>query len=72
MEERFSQILARRIAEFEAATLPQPTPRATRLLELPGKADVVVGMRRVGKSWLLLQRIRELLASGVPRSRILY
>lgn len=72
MEERFAKILAKRVAEFDAAVLPRPTPRRVRLLELPGKADVVVGMRRVGKSWLLLQRIGELLAAGVPKSRILY
>lgn len=52
--------------------LPQPTRRDVRLLEVPGKADVVVGMRRVGKSWLLLHRIHELLDAGVPRERILY
>lgn len=61
-----------RLAEFEAASLPTPTPRAVQLLQLQGKADVVVGMRRVGKSWLLLHRIQELLARGVPRSRICY
>lgn len=72
MEERYRLAVRERVAEFESATLPAPTPRAVRLLQLQGKADVVVGMRRVGKSWLLLHRIQELLALGVPRSRICY
>lgn len=72
MEERYRLAVRERLAEFESATLPNPTPRAVRLLQLQGKADVVVGMRRVGKSWLLLHRIQELIARGVPRSRICY
>jgi len=72
MTERLRHVFAQRIAEFESTELPRPTARDARLLELPGKADVVVGMRRVGKSWLLLHRIHQLLAAGVPRDRILY
>ena len=72
MEARFSAVFAARVAEFEVRELPDATPRRVRLAEVPGKADVVVGMRRVGKSWLLLDRIQELIAGGVPRSRILY
>ena len=72
MEERFAKAFANRIAEFEVVELPSPTPRSAALASVPGKADAVVGMRRVGKSWLLLHRIHELLATGVPRDRILY
>ncbi len=72
MEERFAKAFAARIAEFEAADLPAPTARTATLASVPGKADAVVGMRRVGKSWLLLRRIHELLATGVPREQILY
>jgi predicted AAA+ superfamily ATPase len=72
MEERFARALAHRVAEFEVAELPTPTPRSTALSDLPGKADAVIGMRRVGKSWLLLHRMHELMARGVPRNRILY
>jgi len=72
MEEGYARAFADRVAEFETVELPVPTPRTVRLLELPGKADAVIGMRRVGKSWLLWHRIHELLARGVPRERILY
>ena len=72
MVERWQHLFGLRLAEAEAEAPPLATPRAQRLFELPGKADAVVGMRRVGKSWFLFSRIRELLASGVGRSRILY
>lgn len=67
-----AELLAQRLADQEARPLPVPTPRDVRLPGVPGKADAVIGMRRAGKSWLLLQRMRELLDSGVPRSRILH
>jgi predicted AAA+ superfamily ATPase len=72
MEERYREAVRARLAEFAKLEVPTPTPRRVRLLGATGKADVVIGMRRVGKSWLLLHRIRELLAAGVPKSRILY
>lgn len=48
------------------------TPRDARLLLLPGKADAVIGTRRVGKTWLLLDLLRRLREGGVPASRVLY
>lgn len=72
MQERYAKAFADRIAEFATADLPAPTARSIRLLELPGKIDAVIGMRRVGKSWLLLHRVHELLQQGIGRDRILY
>jgi predicted AAA+ superfamily ATPase len=60
------------IADFQERELPQATPRALSLPGLPGKADVVVGMRRSGKTWFLYQQIEERLASGIERDRLLY
>lgn len=60
------------IAEFEERVLPRPTPRQVRLAGLPGKADALVGMRRVGKTWRMYQHMGELLDRGVPRERLLY
>ena len=48
------------------------TPRDAGLETLPGKALAVIGMRRVGKTYLCYQRMAELIASGVERERILY
>jgi predicted AAA+ superfamily ATPase len=52
--------------------VPKPTRRDVSLPELAGKVDAVIGMRRVGKSWLLASRMRQLLDAGIPRSRILH
>ena len=60
------------LTDGEAEPLPDPTPRDAALAQRAGKVDAVIGMRRVGKSWLLLSRMRELLAAGVPRSRLLH
>jgi uncharacterized protein len=60
------------IADFQERELPRVTPRSLSLPGLPGKADVVVGMRRSGKTWFLYQQIAERLASGIGRERLLY
>lgn len=60
------------IADFQEREIPRVTPRSLSLPSLPGKADVVVGMRRSGKTWFLYQQIGELLAQGFDRSRLLY
>jgi len=60
------------VAEFEERVIPRPTPRSAALADLPGKADAIVGMRRVGKTWRLFQHMWELLDRGVPRRRLLY
>lgn len=66
------EALATLIAEFEERELPRPTPRAVPIAELPGKADALVGMRGVGKTWRMVQHMRELLDRGVPRRCLLY
>jgi predicted AAA+ superfamily ATPase len=40
--------------------------RAVRIPDIEGKANVVVGMRRCGKTYLLFQEMRRLLREGVP------
>lgn len=50
------------LVEAEALPVPSPTRRDVVLPALPGEADAVVGMRRVGKSWLLLRAVRDLFA----------
>lgn len=60
------------VADFQERELPRVTPRSVSLPSLPGKADVVVGMRRSGKTWFLYQQIGDLLAQGIDRSRLLY
>jgi hypothetical protein len=52
--------------------LPEPVPRIKEFFEVTGKADVVIGMRRVGKTWFCYQKIRDLVASGIKKDRVLY
>jgi uncharacterized protein len=60
------------VADAHARALPALTPRSVKLPWLPGKADAIVGMRRSGKTWLLFQRMRELVAAGARREDLLY
>jgi len=60
------------IADSLSRDFPLPTPRQASLPALPGKVDAVIGMRRVGKTWMLFRAMSELWSTGVPRSRTLY
>lgn len=72
MKDNFDALLRTILTDAEALPVPKPTPRDVSLPERAGKVDAVIGMRRVGKSWLLASRMRELLDAGTPRSRILH
>lgn len=60
------------IDDFHERELPRPVPRDRTLAEIRGKADVVIGMRRSGKTWFCFQKISELIAAGVKKEAILY
>jgi hypothetical protein len=60
------------IADHQTRRLPVATPRLVQVARLPGKADVVVGMRRSGKTYLLYQELAALQARGIPRERTLF
>jgi hypothetical protein len=47
-------------------------PRHQAMNWVAGKANVVIGMRRAGKTWFCYQKMRELLGEGIEKSRILY
>lgn len=72
MEDNVRSALAQHLADAEARELPALTARDARLAGLRGKVDAVIGMRRVGKSSLLLAKMHELIAAGVPRARLLH
>jgi uncharacterized protein len=48
------------------------TIREAKFIDMPNKIRVAIGMRRTGKTYLLLQKIHSLLQAGVPITRILY
>ncbi|MDO8881043.1 MAG: ATP-binding protein [Coriobacteriia bacterium] len=60
------------IAEFQDSELPRLTPRDVVLPEVPRKPNVVIGMRRTGKTYVLYQEMHRLLAAGVDKRDILY
>jgi predicted AAA+ superfamily ATPase len=64
--------LTQLIDDFQERELPQPVPRENSLFEISGKADVVIGMRRSGKTWFCFQKINALLIAGIPKTQILY
>ncbi len=69
---RLAALFEQLVADHQTREFPKATPRAVQLPALPGKADVVVGMRRSGKTWLLYDRLAKLEAEGVRRSRTFY
>ncbi len=60
------------IDDFHERELPQPVARRYAFSEIAGKADVVIGMRRSGKTYFCYQKIHELIANGTSRKKILY
>src|SRR5262245_19265032 len=59
------------LREAEELPLPSIRPRAVQLPMNSGKVVVLVGIRRSGKTFLLLDLIRRLRAAGVDRSQII-
>ncbi len=66
------EILERIIADDQERVFPDMVARDTAVREHKGNVAVVLGMRRAGKTFLCLQKIRELVRQGVARERILY
>ncbi|MFH0725671.1 MAG: ATP-binding protein [Pseudomonadota bacterium] len=68
MRDKISQL----IDDFHERELPAPVPRDKELYEIKGKADVIIGMRRAGKTWFCYQKISQLLAAAIQKKEILY
>ena len=65
-------VLEQIIDEFHERSLPRLFPRDAVLPWVPGKANVVIGMRRAGKTWFCYQEMQRLLAAGVEKAKLLY
>ncbi len=65
-------VISQLIDDFHERNLPEPVIRNREFSEVKGKADVVIGMRRAGKTWFCYQKIKELIASGIKKEEILY
>ncbi|MBP5671470.1 MAG: ATP-binding protein [Victivallales bacterium] len=64
--------LKRILLEFQDRPLPSITRRDAVIPVLEGKATVVTGMRRVGKTSLCRQKMRELMDAGLDKTQLLY
>ena len=69
---RMKRILSRMMEEFRTWELPELAARDAYFPIVRGKATVITGMRRTGKTSLCYQKMKELLAGGVSRDRILH
>lgn len=66
------EALTELIGDFYERVLPELEERQIALPELERNATVLIGMRRTGKTFRIYQRVRELIAAGVRRDRVLY
>jgi len=66
------KIISQLIDDFHERNLPDLVVRNQEFPNVEGKADVVIGMRRSGKTWFCYQKIKELIASGVKKDEVLY
>ena len=65
-------IISQLIDDFHERKLPELVPRNREFSEVKGKADVVIGMRRAGKTWFCYQKIKNLMDAGINKEKILY
>jgi len=70
--EFMKNIISQLVDDFHERTLPELVTRNKEFPQVAGKADVVIGMRRSGKTWFCYQKIKELIASDIKKERILY
>jgi len=57
-------IISQLIDDFHERELPELVPRNKEFSEVKGKADVVIGMRRAGKTWFCLSENKKLDGCG--------
>lgn len=60
------------ILDSQEAPLETGVPRRLKVRAVPGKATVLIGVRRCGKSTYAFQQVERLLGEGVPRESILF
>ena len=60
------------ILDFQEAPLETGVPRRLKVRTVQGKATVLIGVRRCGKSTYAFQQVERLLGEGVPRENVLF
>lgn len=72
MEDRILATIREKIADSTREPFPLPVKRDAGTVDLKGKANAVIGMRRAGKTYFLYQCLIERLKRGVERERLVY
>ena len=72
LERQFRPVIRQKIADSLAMPLPTFTKRDIHLPQIPGKAMVVIGMRRTGKTTFLWQNLAARITAGSPREALLH
>ncbi len=65
-------ILKEMILDFQEGPLSTGIPRSLVIVPVSGKATICIGVRRSGKTTLMLQQVQKLLDSGVSPENFLY
>lgn len=63
------------LQEFQEWEIPVPFERGIRFAEFPQnirKAQVLMGIRRGGKTWIFYQKMHQLINGGLDKKKILY
>jgi len=66
------KLLQQLIDDFHERSLPEVHTRKEKFKSLQGKATVILGMRRTGKTFYCYQQMQALLSKGITLDRILY
>ena len=72
MNEQYRTVIRQKIVDSQARSLSALTQRDVWLPAVAGKAVAVIGMRRAGKTSLLLQVLAQRHAAGMARAGLLY
>lgn len=72
MEDHILETIRQKLGDAIGMSFPAMIRREATPARLRGKAQAVIGMRRAGKTFFLLQCLADRLAQGVERERLVY
>jgi uncharacterized protein len=72
MDGRAVETIVQKLGDAVTFRFPDMVRRDAEVTELAGKARAVIGMRRAGKTYYLLQCLADRLERGVERERLVY